>query len=304
MKLLQQKVRTLRRAVEIVLGIDERLDGIRINQGLILSMLNERKTSRSLRDYEFKVFSQWGEDGIIQHLIESVEISNKTFIEFGIEDFRESNCRFLMMKDNWRGFVVDGSSENIERLRKSYFYWKYDLSSINMFITKENINELLEQSGFEEDLGILSVDIDGNDYHVLEAITGLKPRILICEYNPVFGAYRKITVPYERDFHRTTKHHSNLYYGASLAALTDLAGKKGYTLVGVNSAGVNAFYVRSDLMNTRLAALSVEEAYVPSQTRQSRDENGVLTYATGSAQLQLMSGMSVLNIDSNETEYL
>src|SRR4051794_15368256 len=96
-----------------LVGLEVNLEEIKINQGVILSHINNGKTSRDLKDYEFKVFSQWGEDGIIQHLVDSIAIKNKTFIEFGVEDFYESNCRFLLMKDNWRGFVIDGSTANI-----------------------------------------------------------------------------------------------------------------------------------------------------------------------------------------------
>jgi hypothetical protein len=97
-----------------LVGIDEKLDDIKMNQGLILSLMQQEQRSKKLQDYEFKVFSQWGEDGIIQQLTKTLEIKNKTFIEFGVETFFEANCRFLMMKDNWTGFVIDGSSKNIQ----------------------------------------------------------------------------------------------------------------------------------------------------------------------------------------------
>ena len=157
---------------------------------------------RNLADYEFKIFSQWGEDGIIQYLSKAVELKHKTFIEFGVESFMEANCRFLLMKDNWSGYVIDGSSANIAKLKNFYFYWKYHIDAVDAFITKDNINELLARSGFDKDLGILSIDIDGNDYYILEAINAVRPRILICEYNAVFGATRKISVPYDPEFSR------------------------------------------------------------------------------------------------------
>ena len=83
------------------------IDHIKISQGKILSELNKKKNSKNIQDYEFKIFSQWGEDGIIQKIIDSIEIKNKTFIEFGVGNFLESNCRFLMMHNNWSGFVID-----------------------------------------------------------------------------------------------------------------------------------------------------------------------------------------------------
>ena len=84
--------------------MDRRLDEIKINQGRLLSEQNQHRNISSLEECEFKIFSQWGEDGIIQYLISKIDIRNRTFIEFGVEDFHESNCRYLMMKDNWRGF--------------------------------------------------------------------------------------------------------------------------------------------------------------------------------------------------------
>jgi hypothetical protein len=250
------------------------------------------------------VFSQWGEDGIIQHLCKCVEIENRTFVEFGVESFVEANCRFLLMKDNWSGFVIDGSERNIRSLKHSYFFWRFGLQAVDAFITRENINKLLERSGFDEDLGILSIDLDGNDYYVLEAITGFKPRILICEYNAVFGDTRKISVPYDPAFQRTKGHYSNLYFGASLAALTHLAGRRGYSLVGTNRAGVNAFYVRNDLLTPKLQALSSVDAYSPSLARESRDRDGNLTYVGGDDRLKLIRGLPVFNVETNAAETL
>jgi hypothetical protein len=292
----------LRQAFSTIDRINERLDEVKINQGTILSTLNENKTSRRLRDYEFRVFSQFGEDGILQHLTRCVEIKNRTFIEFGVEDFLEANCRFLLMKDNWKGFVIDGSRSNMERLRKSYFFWKHHLIAHDAFITKENINDLLARSGFDEQVGILSVDLDGNDYHILQAVDFYKPCILICEYNAVFGATRKISVPYQPDFYRTEAHSSNLYWGASLSAMTYLAEKKGYSLVGTTTASGNAFYVRNDLVSDKLEVLSAESAYSPSLFRESRDEQGHLTFLAGDKRLDIIRGLPVINVETNTVE--
>lgn len=292
----------VRETLSTVFKLNVTLDEIKMNQGLLLTALQEGKTSRRLRDFEFKIFSQWGEDGIIQHLTRVVEIRNHTFIEFGVENFFESNCRFLMMKDNWSGFIIDGSAAHLNRLRKSHFFWKHELTARNAFITRDNINALLAESGFDEDLGILSVDIDGNDYHVLEAITGFRPRILICEFNTVFGPSRKISVPYAADFQRTAQHYSNLYFGASLAAMTLLAAKRGYSLVGVNLA--NAFYVRNDLLNERLEVVTPEQVFFPSKERQSRDQQGNPTFLAGDDRLKVLRGMPVVNVETGVPETL
>ena len=304
MKSQKSLINQFKIALQNIWRISERIDEIKINQGLILSALNERRNSTNLADYEFKVFSQWGEDGIVQYLSRVIELRHKTFIEFGVESFMEANCRFLLMKDNWSGYVIDGSSSNIAKLKSSYFYWKYHIDAVDAFITKENINDLLLKSCFDEDLGILSIDIDGNDYFILEAINTVRPRILICEYNDVFGATRMISVPYEPDFLRTRKHHSNLYFGASLSAITFLANKKGYSLVGTNSNGCNAFFVRDDLLNEKVKVLTAEQAFSPSKIRQSRDKQGNLSYRAGCDRLKEIRGLAVLNVETEAIEEL
>lgn len=279
-------------------------DDMKILLATSILEIHRQRRSRNIQDYELKVFSQWGEDGIIQKLINSVDIVNRTFIEFGVEDFSELNCRFLMTYNNWSGFVIDGSRDRIRRLKSAYYFWRYELRALASFITRENINGLLAQSGLDHDLGILSVDLDGVDYYVLEAIAAYRPRILITEYNAVFGPTRAITVPYTADFYRRNAHHSDLYFGASLSALAYLAKKKGYTLVGTCSAGVNAFFVRSDLMTDALQALSPEEAYTASKFRESRDQAGNLSYLDGADRLKAIAGLAVVNVETGALEVI
>lgn len=282
--------------------LNRHLDDMKVNQGIALARINEAKQSANLQDFEFKVFSQWGEDGILQRLTQIIDVPNKTFIEFGVEDFFESNCRFLMVKDNWQGFVIDGSAKNIARLQNSYFFWRYDLQAETAFITKDNINDLLQRSGFDHDLGILSVDIDGNDYYVLDAIEEYKPRILICEFNGVFGTERKISVPYDASFVRAEKHYSHLYFGASLPAMTHLAAARGYTLVGINSMGNNAFFVRNDLMNENLQVFDYAKEDCLSHLREGRNPDGSLSLLRGTARLDALRGLDVINVETGETE--
>jgi hypothetical protein len=287
-----------------LLSLDRRLDEIKINQGLILSELKRHKDSFVLSDYEFKVFSQWGEDGILQFLTMNIDIRNKTFIEFGVEDFLESNCRFLLMKDVWQGFVIDGSSRNIDRLRASYFYWRYPLSAKAAFITRENVCELLDESCFDRDLGILSVDIDGVDYFVLERLQEWSPRILIVEYNGVFGMKNPVSVPYQSDFQRTQQHYSNLYYGASLSAFVHLLQGRGYALVGINSVGSNAFFVRRELLNDVVREVSIEGCYRTSCFRESRDVRGRLTFLSGSDRRDPISHLPLVNVVTGNSLYV
>lgn len=280
--------------------LDTHLDEIKVNQGRILAELNARKTSSRLIDYEFKVFSQSGEDGIIQFLISNLEIENRTFIEFGTEDFRESNCRYLLMKDSWTGFVLDGSVRNMERLRRSPLYWRHRLNCTAAFITRENINGILELSGFAKNPGILSIDIDGVDYYVLSELRSWLPSILIVEYNALFGNVRTVSVPYDPMFQRTRKHFSNLYYGASLPAFRNLLAERGYAQVGVNSTGNNAFFVRRELLNDRVTEASRAESFQESCFREGRNKRRELTYATGNARRTAIADMPLIDVVSGE----
>lgn len=254
----------------------------------------------TIRDAEFKVYSQWGEDGIIQWLIRQIPIENETFIEFGVEDYKEANTRFLLEENNWSGMIIDGSKENMDAVTREDIYWRYDLQVVAAFITKENINELLKQSGFDEDLGILSIDIDGNDYWVLQEINVVKPRILICEYNPIYGVDRAVTIPYASDFYRTKAHYSNLYYGCSLKALVGLTKRKGYSFIGTNSNACNAFFIRDDLTHFLPDSVFHDNGFIPYKSRQARDEKGDLLFLNPNKEKELIADMILWDIEQEK----
>lgn len=265
-----------------------------------LGRIEARQAEKDIALSEFKVYSQWGEDGIIQHLIRHIEIPNKIFVEFGVEDYTEANTRFLLQNNNWTGLIMDGSEENIEKVKNDPIYWRYNLQAVSAFIDRDNINELILKNGISGDIGILSVDIDGNDYWVWEQIKVVSPRIVICEYNSLFGNMHAISVPYDKAFVRSEKHFSNLYYGASIGAFDYLASQKGYTLVASNSAGNNLFFVRDDLAHV-FARVSKENAYKKAQFREARDKNGFLTYQSFEENQQVIRDEMVVNVVTGET---
>ena len=279
-------------------------DNLKFLLGVVLSETVINKNDyQSLADLEFKVFSQFGDDGIIQYLAHNLDLKNKTFIEFGVEDYFESNTRFLLQKDNWSGFVMDGSDENLARLKRAELYWKHDLNAQAAFVTKENVNQLLSKGISDwEEVDILHVDIDGNDYWVWKEIE-INPAIVIMEYNSNFGIERAITVPYDPDFYRTTAHSSNLYWGCSLKALYLLATEKGYEFIGCNSAGNNSYFVRKDKMNDRVRAVSLENGYVQSKYRESRDEKSNLTFASAKERAEILRGLPVFDIELESTVF-
>jgi hypothetical protein len=256
--------------------------------------------SNDIHANEFKTFSQNGEDGIIQFLLSRVPIERKIFVEFGIGSYNECNTRFLLKNNNWSGLVIDGSAEYIQQLRQDPLYWQHNLQSECAFITKDNINQLISGNNFTGDIGILSVDVDGNDYWIWESIDCIQPRIVICEYNSLFGDKKNVTAVYDPKFVISEAHFSGLYWGASIGAFTYLANKKGYSLVGSNTIGNNIFFVRNDVVGN-IPTYTPEQAHVKSQFRISRDRDGSLSFLDAKAGLKVMEDMPLYEVDTGKT---
>lgn len=264
------------------------------------------KVIHSLQDVEFRINSQWGQDGIIDWLIERAQIppSVQSFIEFGVEDYKEANTRFLLHNRNWRGLIMDGGHAMEAAVKTQYLDCGYDLTLKRAFITRENINDLIADAGWRGDIGLLSVDIDGNDYWVWEAIHVVNPIICVCEYNAVFGDLHPISVPYDKSFWRARAHYSYLYFGASLPAVRSLAARKGYRFVGTNSNGNDAFFVREDYAG-RFVDQSLEtNLAVPSLFRESRDRRGQMNRVGGAERLSLIIELPIVNVETEMTSRL
>jgi len=269
-------------------------------QGKQLGLLNSRQLTRpaSLSEFEFKVFSQWGEDGIIDWLVEKLSPLPEIYIEFGVGNYTESNTRFLLYNRNWRGLVIDASDKHIAYIKHSDLSWQYDLTACAKFITRDNINTIFEENGFSGEIGLLSIDIDGNDYWVWEAISSVSPVIVVCEYSSVLGDVYSISTPYNDDFIRHKAHFSGQYAGASIQALAHLADVKGYAYIGTGSSGVNAFFVRRDY-RSKLDGLAPPCGF-PAKSTDSRNETGKLTYLRGKKRLKLIEDLPVVDVVSGE----
>ena len=193
----------------------------------LLSFKNRRITKiKNLSEVEFQVYSQWGEDGIIDWLVSKLPKISKNFLEIGTQDYKESNTRYLLVNKNWNGFLIEANKNDVKKIKSQRIYWRHNLKIENRFITKDNINRIVKKLNVPKNLGLLSLDIDGVDYWVLKELSVLNPSIIICEYNSLFGLKKSITVPYKKNFIRSEEHYSNLYYGASIKAFIDLLKKK------------------------------------------------------------------------------
>jgi hypothetical protein len=275
-------------------------ESLQLSGRLASWQVRSRNTIANLQEVEFRVSSQWGQDGIIDWLVERAEVPSaaQTFVEFGVEDYRQSNTRFLLQNRNWRGLIMDGDPAMVKAVESDGLAWRYDLTARPAFITRENINGLISGAGFGGEIGLLSIDIDGNDYWVWEALHTVRPIICICEYNAVFGDVHPISIPYDQHFSRTKAHPSNLYFGASIAALRSLAAKKGYRFVGTNLAGNDAFFVREDFARRFVDGSLQQIRSLPSRLRESRDGRGINTYIGGLERFQQILALPVVNVET------
>jgi hypothetical protein len=174
------------------------------------------------------------------------------------------------------------------------------LHALQSFITAENINQIIIDNGFSGPLGILSIDIDGNDYWVWEAINCVEPAIVVCEYNHRYGPTRSVTVPYNPSFDRFKVLSPPLYFGASLKALVRLGKKKGYSLVGCGQNGVNAFFVRHDLLPADWVPLTAEEAFVQGTFSESHRPGEGMEKKSLLEEQELLSKMPLVEVGTDE----
>ena len=262
---------------------------------------------KSINDAELKIFSQNGEDGIIDFLLFKLSIKNPKFVEIGVENYDESNTRFLYESCGSIGLIIDGSF-NVEELKNKLEYWKGRISLVNKFVTSDNVNHILEKKNFNRDLDLFSIDIDGIDYWVIKKLPEKISKIFIAEYNPVFGPDLEITIPNINNFDRTNYHYSNLCWGMSLKALIKLMKLKGYIFVGTNLFKNNAFFISNDFKDdlitlTENINLNNLNNYTDHLFMESRDKNSKLTYLNKFQQISKINECEVVDL-SKENERL
>lgn len=208
-----------------------------------------------LRNFEKKIFSQNGEDGIIEEIFDRIGTTNKCFVEFGVENGKECNTRYLLEKKGWSGLWIDGSDAN-GRSARSYFK-NFNLKFLTSFITAENIESLFQSENTPGEMDILSIDIDGNDFWVWKNITNYRPRLLVIEYNASYPPPTKWVMPYKSDH----QFDGTRNFGASLLSLVELGKEKGYTLIVCDKNGVNAFFLRDDLVSDKFLIENTDYFY-------------------------------------------
>ena len=277
-----------------------------INTAMLQNLLPLSRKEFDLWDFEFKVFSQWGEDGIINHILQILNIAKPNCLEIGIEDFTECNTRFLSVYRNANLYLVDSSEAAQSVISNLEFRWKSILEFEKNYINQDNINKVIERaSNAVGVIDVFSLDIDGVDYWILKAIDNLTFKLVIVEYNSIFGPEIQVTVPYNDNFDRKEEHYTYQFYGASISAFIELMTEKGYIFIGTNRANTNAFFV-PEKYSSNFQHLHIREKsdYTQANVRESRNQFGELDYFTQSQSLKSMSGLSIFDLNEGRARLL
>ena len=194
--------------------------------------------------WEFSGFSQNGEDGVLDVLRGRLTASNRCFVEIGSGDGVENNTAWLLVAEKYAGLMVEGDPWLARRTRRNITPLSIGCDCRSLFVTRNSVEQVRALAPCA-DPDVFSLDIDGNDYHIMKAAfdAGFRPRIIVVEYNAVFGPERRLTIEYQSNFMLADADPRRLRYGVSIAGWRSLMDSQGYRFVTVERCGVNAFFV-------------------------------------------------------------
>jgi hypothetical protein len=272
-----------------------------------LSLLGPEKR-RQLWDWEFRLFSQWGEDGILLYLCDKLQIARPKILEFGAGNFRECNSRLLAEIRNALVTAVDSSKDLRHGVEGMDISWRTGIWPVETWVSTSNAAQIMIDAKKQmRGIDIISIDLDGIDFWVAQSLDYSEVEVVVVEYNALFGFKESISVPNSESFERTTAHFSNLYYGASLSSFITLFDDRGFQFVGTNRACNNAFFVKrrnANKLEIELPDESRLDLYTDWRVRESRDAHGKLTYASTENGISEILDLPVVDLARNEVRLL
>lgn len=290
--LYNKNLETTKREIRVMLG-----------QQAIIASRTLYQNLEKLYDAEVKVFSQWGEDGILDYLFTKLGISKPCIVEFGVGEFNECNSRFAAEFRNASVYMADLNKDLVNIVKNTEIYWKNSLFPVIDRITPDNVSVHLDSAkSLMGRVDVLSIDIDGNDYWVLEAADLDSIPVVVCEYNPIYGAEMACTIKRQDSYDRAEGHFSWLHYGMSIRAAVTLMARKGFTFIGSNRAGNNAFFVNN--MYVYLVSIPIPDTvtldeFVDWRVRESRNISGKLDYLGFSDAQKQISQCHIFDLETN-----
>lgn len=249
------------------------------NQYRMMKKILEPSEMPSLKEVGFKVYSEFEEDGILLYIFAVIGTTNKRVVEMCAGEGIECMAANLIVNHGWEGLLFDGNKKNVEA--GIVFFTSHPLTFYHppifkhAWITKENVNELIRGNGFIGEIDLLSLDIDGNDYYIMEAIHVVKPRVIICETHNAIPSELALTIPYKSDFKRSGDLHQ-YFMGASLLGMQKLLKKKGYRLIGAHREGFNAIFMLNEICKDYFPEVSIESVHDNPYTKMQRQIWGEL----------------------------
>lgn len=270
-----------------------------LGQSAILASRQSHSKVKNLWDAEVKVYSQWGEDGILDYICEIIALAKPRFLEIGAGNFLKCNSRFIAEFRNASVVAVDARADLLSAPLHS-LKWKNHIELVHEWITPDNVNSIIELAKQKmNSVDIFSLDLDGNDYWILERANLSQFKVVVVEYNALFGSTHEVTVPRNDRFERHKEHTSGLYYGASLKAFVELLKLKGFVFIGTNRSCVNAFFIKKNL-RSKFKTLKMQnlDKYVDSTIRESRDSFGKLSFLAGIDRNIVIESLPLWNVAS------
>jgi|688.fasta_scaffold179653_2 hypothetical protein len=211
-------------------------------------MLDHGERLPMLNEVEFRAFSQNGEDGILLYIFSLLGEGNSTCVEICAGDGIQCNSANLILNHRWTGLLIDGQEWHVNKGKQFYAShpdtFSFPPKFVHAWVDREGINQIIQKEGFQGSVDLLSLDLDGVDYWIWDAIEVIQPRVVVAEIQCIWGADRSVTVPYRQDFSSPLINGFGVYSGASLSAFVKLAKRKGYRLVGTQQLGFNAFFIK------------------------------------------------------------
>ncbi len=228
--------------------------------------------------WEFSSFSQNGEDGIVDFLLNHIKTPDRYFIEIGSSDGLENNSSYLAFVKKYSGLMIEGDYAKSYRAKKYLQSFNWGVKYLNAFITKDNIASIIENESVTQTPDYFSLDIDGIDYYVMDALfkSKFRPKIVCVEYNSSFGPAQSVTIKYQSNFNYWKAHPSHFYYGVSICGWRSLFKKHNYDFVSVDLNGVNGFFIDRTQFKDTLSAEFNSLDFVENFALRSRYKNTYL----------------------------
>lgn len=271
----------------------------------ILSIRKNYSEIKKLNDVDYKIFSQNGEDGIIDYLLTQLGIEKPKFLEIGVGDYSEANTRFIYEKSSAIGTIIDCERDLENKVKKNLDIWRGEISIIEKVVSSDNILEILNKNDSLFKLDLFSLDIDGVDYWILKKLPKDFSKIAIIEFNPLFGKDIEVTVPNINNFDRNKYHYSNLCFGMSIKAAINIMKEKNFYFVGTNLLRNNAFFIsnrfKKDVFFKNLEINDLSSS-VNATFSESRNKNKELNYLKYNERLKEILNCDIVDLKDGKNE--